>query len=172
VENSTSDVSTASSFCSAPEFTSLTDLGIVPPPSSPDAVHVPTFVASSDPGAEARHLRFLQALGRFLAVQLEHLKLVYESRRYQKKARKKAQKKARKKVKRTPLEDEEDMPDAGDGNGACRAPQTEAAETPGPSNTAPENKLPKGNKGMSPMLKKTAEDNTSHTQLAAIKLSR
>jgi hypothetical protein len=112
----------ASSFCSAQEFTNLTDLGIVPPPPSLDAVHVPTFVASSGPGAGARHLRFLQALGQFLAVQLEHLKLVYESRGYQKKARKRGQKKARKKATRATLDDEEDTPDAGDGNGECQAP--------------------------------------------------
>jgi hypothetical protein len=66
---------------------------------------------------------FLQAYFQFLEVQLEHLKLVSESRK-----RRKARERARRKTRRTAQEHEQ-MPGAGKDNEESGTHQTEAAET-------------------------------------------
>lgn len=117
------------SFHSAQETTTLNEPGTAPVLSS-HAVDVPNFVASSDSEGEVRRLDFLQAFFQFLEVQLEHLKLVSESRK-----RRKARERARGKTGRTAQEHEE-MPGVGKDNEESSTQQAEAAENPQLTNTA------------------------------------
>jgi hypothetical protein len=92
--------------------------------SSPHAVHIPAFATSPGSEGETRRFEFLHVFCQFLEVQLEHLKLLSQSRKHQK-ARKKAPKKGRKMLKkggkspkkyRTCLREGIEITDAGNDN--------------------------------------------------------
>jgi hypothetical protein len=122
VDDSASAVS-MTSFHAPQETTTSNELGAAAG-SSPHAVHIPTFVTSPGSEGETRRFEFLHVFCQFLEVQLDHLKLLSESRKHQK-APKKAPKKGRKMLKkggkplkkyRTRLREGIEITDAGNDN--------------------------------------------------------